>query len=205
MLQKEAGPRIDPPVQEPIEPNTMLAATEAAEPLEEPPGVCSRFQGLRTSPYRPLWLPQANSRQWFFPDQHSAGSVQIAHGSAVVVRNVVGEYAGAVGSAYASRGIDVLDRVRYAVQRPAVLPLRYLLAPLVARFASALSPSTVRNAFNLGLSASMRLSTACVSSTGESLRASIALAASAKVRLVRSADIWLLPVFELLRVRAYSI
>jgi hypothetical protein len=37
--QKEAGPRIDPPVQEPMEPKTIPAATEAAEPLEEPPGV----------------------------------------------------------------------------------------------------------------------------------------------------------------------
>ena len=65
------------------------------------------------------------------PDQHSAGSVQIAHCGAVVVWNVLREYAGAVGSAYASRGIDILDRVRYAVQRPAILPLRYLLLRLL--------------------------------------------------------------------------
>ena len=50
MLLCEAGPRMDPPVQEPMEPKTMPAATEAPDPLDEPPGVWSRFQGLRTSP-----------------------------------------------------------------------------------------------------------------------------------------------------------
>ena len=42
-----AGPRIEPPVSEPIVPSTMPAAIEAPEPEEEPAGSLSRSQGLR--------------------------------------------------------------------------------------------------------------------------------------------------------------
>ena len=45
--QKEAGRVIDPPVCDPIATGHMPAATAAADPLEEPPGVWARFHGLR--------------------------------------------------------------------------------------------------------------------------------------------------------------
>ena len=45
--QNEAGRVIEPPVCVPIAPKHMPQATAAAEPLDEPPGVRSRFQGLR--------------------------------------------------------------------------------------------------------------------------------------------------------------
>ena len=45
-----AGWRSEPPVSVPSEPKTMRAATAAAEPLEEPPGTWSVFQGLRAWP-----------------------------------------------------------------------------------------------------------------------------------------------------------
>ena len=48
--QKEAGRIIEPCVCSPIVKGTMPAATAAAEPLELPPGVCSRFRGLRVGP-----------------------------------------------------------------------------------------------------------------------------------------------------------
>ncbi len=45
--QKAAGRMTEPPVCVPTAAGTMPAATAAAEPEEEPPGVCSRFTGLR--------------------------------------------------------------------------------------------------------------------------------------------------------------
>src|SRR5512139_2386783 len=43
----EAGLRIEPAVSVPIAAGTKPAAVAAPEPLEEPPGKWSRFQGLR--------------------------------------------------------------------------------------------------------------------------------------------------------------
>ncbi len=45
--QNDAGRVIEPPVWLPIAPKHMPQATAAAEPLDDPPGVRSRFQGLR--------------------------------------------------------------------------------------------------------------------------------------------------------------
>src|ERR1019366_3146505 len=49
MPQYEAGRVIDPPVWEPMAPRHIPVDTAAAEPLDEPPGVCARFQGLRVT------------------------------------------------------------------------------------------------------------------------------------------------------------
>src|SRR5437764_12727043 len=48
------GMRIEPPPSEPVARGTMPAATAAALPPDEPPGVRSRFQGLRDGGNRPL-------------------------------------------------------------------------------------------------------------------------------------------------------
>src|SRR5215831_20454597 len=63
MLQYEAGPLIEPPVQEPSEPMHSPAATAVPEPLLEPPGIWARFQGLRASgkPHVGSGPPRANS------------------------------------------------------------------------------------------------------------------------------------------------
>src|SRR5690606_25345230 len=45
-----AGRMMEPPVCVPSAMGTMPAATAAAEPLEDPPGVWSRFHGLRVGP-----------------------------------------------------------------------------------------------------------------------------------------------------------
>jgi hypothetical protein len=45
--QKAAGWRIEPAVSVPSERATSPAATQAAEPPEEPPGTCAGFHGLR--------------------------------------------------------------------------------------------------------------------------------------------------------------
>ena len=47
MPQYDAGRKVEPPVCEPNAAGIIRAATAAAEPLLEPPGVCSVFQGLR--------------------------------------------------------------------------------------------------------------------------------------------------------------
>ncbi len=61
--QHAAGSRIEPPVSEPSAPKTARAATAAPGPLDEPPGMCAGFHGLRTSPVISLWpvVPSANS------------------------------------------------------------------------------------------------------------------------------------------------
>src|SRR5437763_3143743 len=46
MPQYDAGRVIEPPVCEPRAPRHMPVATAAAEPLDEPPGVCARFHGF---------------------------------------------------------------------------------------------------------------------------------------------------------------
>ena len=48
--QHEAGMRIDPPPSEAWAIGTMPAATAAAAPPLDPPGVWSRFHGLRVGP-----------------------------------------------------------------------------------------------------------------------------------------------------------
>ena len=50
--QHAAGMRIEPPPSLPCATGTIPAATAAAEPPEEPPGVRSRSQGLRVGPNR---------------------------------------------------------------------------------------------------------------------------------------------------------
>jgi hypothetical protein len=49
--QHEAGMRIEPPPSEPCAIDASPAATAAAAPPLEPPGVCPRFYGLRQIPF----------------------------------------------------------------------------------------------------------------------------------------------------------
>ena len=48
-LAQRYGRTVEPIVCDPSARGTMRAATAAAEPLDDPPGVCSRFQGLRVT------------------------------------------------------------------------------------------------------------------------------------------------------------
>src|SRR5215469_8217914 len=47
--EKDAGIRVDPPPSDDMLIGTIPAATAAADPPDEPPGVRSRFQGLRVT------------------------------------------------------------------------------------------------------------------------------------------------------------
>src|SRR5438105_3106599 len=63
MPQKNAGPRIDPPVSDPMATRVRAAATAAPDPDDEPPVKQSRFQGLRAggNGKSKLGPPNANS------------------------------------------------------------------------------------------------------------------------------------------------
>ena len=83
--------RIEPPPSLPCATGTMPAATAAAAPPEEPPGVRSRSHGLRVGPNRRA------SRDGQDPvlgqrgraDDHEAGVAQAARDVVVVVGDVV--------------------------------------------------------------------------------------------------------------------
>ncbi len=71
---KAAGWRIEPPVSVAVAPRHRSAATAAAEPPEEPPGVRlwlepSARQGLDTGPWHEVSLdePMANSSRFSLP------------------------------------------------------------------------------------------------------------------------------------------
>src|SRR5881409_1333131 len=63
------GWRIEPPVSEPTASGAMKAATAAAEPPPEPPGMRSRSHGLRVGPYAECSVedPIANSSMLVLP------------------------------------------------------------------------------------------------------------------------------------------
>ncbi len=50
MPQKAAGRIVEPPVWVPKASGAMKSATAAADPLDEPPGVCAGLWGLRVGP-----------------------------------------------------------------------------------------------------------------------------------------------------------
>ena len=65
--------RIDPPMSDPIAKGEVPAASEAADPPEEPPGVKAGFHGLRVTPQSRLQqMPAAENsgvavRAWTMP------------------------------------------------------------------------------------------------------------------------------------------
>src|SRR5947207_108795 len=54
--------RMEPPWSPPRARSAWPAATSAALPLEDPPAVRERSQGLRTGPVREVWLPPEKHR-----------------------------------------------------------------------------------------------------------------------------------------------
>src|SRR5216684_630834 len=69
MPQKAAGWRIDPPVSDPSASGVRRAATAAADPPLDPPGVRSSAHGFRAGPNAEFSFddPIANSSQLVFP------------------------------------------------------------------------------------------------------------------------------------------
>ena len=71
--QNAAGIRIDPPVSLATASGTIPAATAAAEPPLEPPGIRPRCHGLLVEPRVACWvvMPQPNSWARVVADNHS--------------------------------------------------------------------------------------------------------------------------------------
>src|SRR5919197_5657175 len=76
-----AGWRTEPPVSVPRAHTASPAATDAAEPPEDPPGTVSRSQGLWTGPYAEFSLeePMANSSQLVLPTRTAPLAFSLAH------------------------------------------------------------------------------------------------------------------------------
>ena len=76
MPHMEAGWRTEPPVSVPVASGARRAATAAADPPEEPPGMACGSQGLRTAPKCEFSLdePMANSSQLVLPRQTAPAS-----------------------------------------------------------------------------------------------------------------------------------
>ena len=112
-------------------------------------------------------------------EEDGARVAQSARRRRVFVGNVVDRDLRAAAREYAFGVVDVLERERDAVQR--LREQRPAAISASARFASSVARSavTVMNAFNCGSSASIRCSSASVSSTGESLPLRISDDASA--------------------------
>src|SRR5258705_11545164 len=74
--QKLAGIRIEPAPSEPSASGPNPAATAAAPPPVDPPGVRVRSQGLRDSPNNglPVEPPQSNSGRWVRPSKIAPAS-----------------------------------------------------------------------------------------------------------------------------------
>ena len=57
--EQDAGMRIEPAMSDPVAKVVVPAASAAPAPPEDPPGVTSRFQGLRVTPQRREWVTAA--------------------------------------------------------------------------------------------------------------------------------------------------
>ena len=82
MPQNDAGVRIEPPVSEPVAAMHRPAATAAAEPPDDPPGIRNfsgsflLLYGLRTGPYQLVRfaVPIANSSMFVLPSGSAPAS-----------------------------------------------------------------------------------------------------------------------------------
>ena len=121
-----AGRRIDPPMSEPVARWTSPAASAAAEPPLDPPGVRSRFQGLRVGAvqHRARVGEVADLRRRGQADGHGAGGQQAASSWCVVpvaMRSLAGGAGARVGPAL--HRLELLDAEGHAGQRTRVLAL----------------------------------------------------------------------------------
>ena len=167
--QKAAGMRTDPAPSVPTLSGPRPAATAAAVPPDEPPGVRDRSQGLRVMPV---------SGELVSPLQPNSGVLVLPSSTAPASRRR------AVTGASTSQGwcgSTVRDprrvgqprvRIRSLIEvgtpssRPVAVPARQR-ASLARALARAASPSTTQKALSCGFSRSMRCSTAWVASTGD--------------------------------------
>ena len=135
------------------------AATAAADPPLEPPGMRSSAHGLRIGPNAEFSVdePIANSSQLVLPTMTAPARFEPRDDRRVVRRHVVLEHARRGGGPDAARAQVVLERDRHAGERRIAPAIRGRGRSPAAR-ASARSAMTVLKAFSCGLSVSMRAS-----------------------------------------------
>ncbi len=113
MPQYAAGRIVEPPVWLPIAIGTMPAATAAAEPEDEPPGVCARSSGLRVGePSR-----DANSAVTVLPTTSPPARRDEHDHRGVGIGAVAGVNRAAVGGRKVGGIEDVLDADRQSGER----------------------------------------------------------------------------------------
>ena len=115
------GWRIEPPPSDAVAAAARPAATAAALPPLEPPGVASRSQGLRVTPKAgPSVQPMiASSGRFGLPDHHGAGRPQASHQLAVPCGGLA-ERGRAPARDLAGHVLRVLHRDRDSEERPVV-------------------------------------------------------------------------------------
>ena len=91
--QQDAGMRIEPPPSVACATGSMPATTAAAAPPDEPPGECSRFQGLRHGAVQARLgvRAQAELRRRAAPHDDKAGLLAARHVGAVVIGDEIGK------------------------------------------------------------------------------------------------------------------
>ena len=172
--------RIEPPPSVPMASGPRPAATAALAPPLEPPGVRSRFQGLRVMP---------KSRLWVAPIQPIIGVFVLPSwiAPAASSRSTIGALS--VGTLSAKSRVPNVVRMPLVITRSLVengtpwsAPSRAPFFPTARSAARAAfiawSAVSVTKALRRGLRRSMRASTAFITSTGEILRRLMAGASS---------------------------
>ena len=117
--QHDAGMRIEPPPSEPWASGIVPAATAAAAPPDEPPGVCSGLHGLRHAPFSTDSVTRgaAELGRVRLPEHDEAGVLDPPHDRRVVQRHVLGERARRERRANARGLVQILDEDRHAAER----------------------------------------------------------------------------------------
>ena len=149
MPQKLAGWRIEPPVSVPVAANAACAATAAAEPPDEPPGTRGRLSPGGSTPRvldRPVIARRARRAhrelvEIGLAEHDRAGSPQFFGHGQFVGRAKSVEDVRPCGRQHALGAIEVLDRDRDAVKRPAPrrAPSRWSAASAMASACSGVS------------------------------------------------------------------
>ena len=104
---------IEPAVWLPSAAGTMWSATAAAEPAEEPPGVCARLCGLRVLAGR----EQRQLGRHRLADDDGAGAAQGGNARRIAIWAAAAKDRGAVLGRQIGGVEDVFDADRHAVQR----------------------------------------------------------------------------------------
>ncbi|MCZ7535334.1 MAG: hypothetical protein M5T61_04915 [Acidimicrobiia bacterium] len=138
------GIRIEPPPSLPVQMGMIPAATAAAEPPEEPPGVRSTFQGLRVTPWmcERVQFVAPNSGEVVLPTT-TAPAARRRDLGAVLAGDLVCEEKRAMRVGHALRRGELLDPHRHAGPGPGVVAVLHPTVDLLRLLARAVGVDVV--------------------------------------------------------------